>query len=74
MGSRGLRSFRVIGTSRNEVPKKKSRAVSPAQKLCRPYFPIILNLIKRATLLVRVRAPPETWTTSLSTDSLSHDW
>jgi len=31
-------------------------------------------LIERATLLVRVRAPPETWTTSLPSDSLSLDW
>jgi hypothetical protein len=33
--------------------------------LCRPYFPecLDLSLIDGATLLVRARAPPETWTT-----------
>ena len=47
--------------------EKKSRAQSPALKLCRPYFPenLDLILIDEATLLVRVRAPPETWTTRL---------
>jgi hypothetical protein len=46
---------------------KKSRARSPALKLCRPYFPenLDLILIDGATLLVRARAPPETWTTRL---------
>jgi hypothetical protein len=35
--------------------------------LCRPYVPakFDLILIDRATLLVRARAPPETWTTRL---------
>jgi hypothetical protein len=35
--------------------------------LCRPYFPAKLDLIliDGATLLVRARAPPETWTTRL---------
>jgi hypothetical protein len=35
--------------------------------LCRPYFPedLDLILIDGVTLLVRVRAPPETWTTRL---------
>jgi hypothetical protein len=47
--------------------KKKSRARSPAQKLCRPFYleKLGLILIYEATLLVRVRAPPETWTTRL---------
>jgi hypothetical protein len=33
--------------------------------LCRPYFPekLDLILINGTTLLVRARAPPETWTT-----------
>jgi hypothetical protein len=37
--------------------------------LCRPYFPDNLDLILMdgATLLVRARAPPETWTTRLKT-------
>jgi hypothetical protein len=50
------------------VSKKKSRAPSPAQKLCRPLISsktLDLILIVEATLLVRVRAPPETWTTKL---------
>jgi hypothetical protein len=47
--------------------RKKSRAFALLQKLCRPYFPVNLDLIliDGATLLVRVRAPPETWTTRL---------
>jgi hypothetical protein len=47
--------------------KKKEQGPSPAQKLCRPYFPAKLDLILfgGATLLVRARAPPETWTTRL---------
>jgi hypothetical protein len=53
------------GASR--APKKKEQGASPAQKLCRPYFPekLDLILIDGATLLVRARAPPETWTTRL---------
>jgi hypothetical protein len=45
--------------------KKKSRAAALLGKLCRPYFPecLDLSLIDGATLLVRARAPPETWTT-----------
>jgi hypothetical protein len=47
--------------------EKKSRAQALLQKLCRPYFPenLDLILIDGATLLVRARAPPETWTTKL---------
>jgi hypothetical protein len=47
--------------------RKKSRAFALLQKLCRPYFPenLDLILIDGTTLLVRVRAPPETWTTRL---------
>jgi len=47
--------------------RKKSRAFALLQKLCRPYFPenLDLILIDGLTLLVRVRAPPETWTTRL---------
>jgi hypothetical protein len=45
--------------------EKKSRAAALLGKLCRPYFPecLDLSLIDGATLLVRARAPPETWTT-----------
>jgi hypothetical protein len=48
---------------------KRKRAGRQAllQKLCRPYFPekLDLILIDGATPLMRVRAPPETWTTRL---------
>jgi hypothetical protein len=48
-------------------PKKKSRAASPAPKIVSTLFPekLDLILIDGATLLVRARAPPETWTTRL---------
>jgi hypothetical protein len=47
--------------------KKKSKAPALLYQLCRPYFPenLDLILIGGATLLVRARAPPETWTTRL---------
>jgi hypothetical protein len=48
--------------------KKKSRAQTLLKKLCRPYFPekeLDLILVDGLTLLVRARAPPETWTTRL---------
>jgi hypothetical protein len=47
--------------------KKKSKAPALLYQLCRPYFPenLDLILIDGATLLVRARAPPETWTTRL---------
>jgi hypothetical protein len=47
--------------------KKRAGRVALLQKLCRPYFPAKLDLILigGATLLVRARAPPETWTTRL---------
>jgi hypothetical protein len=51
-----------------EQPEKKSRAQALLKKLCRPYFPVkILDLIlvDGSALLVRARAPPETWTTRL---------
>jgi hypothetical protein len=50
------------------LSKKKSRALSPAPKIVSTLnFPenLDLILIVEATLLVRVRAPPETWTTKL---------
>jgi hypothetical protein len=52
----------------NEVLKKKSRAFSPAPKIVSTLNfleNLDLMLIIEATLLVRVRAPPETWTTKL---------
>jgi hypothetical protein len=57
----------VRGSVLLRTTKKKSRARSPAQKLCRPFYleKLGLILIDEATLLVRVRAPPETWTTRL---------
>jgi hypothetical protein len=56
-------------------PQKEEQGGKPCSRNCvDPVSRLILNLIERATLLVRVRAPPETWTTSLSSDSLSLDW
>ena len=47
--------------------KKKSRAPAPLKNCVDPYFPrkVGFDLVDEATLLVRVRAPPETWTTKL---------
>jgi hypothetical protein len=52
---------------RTHLEQKKSKAPALLQQLCRPYFPenLDLILIDGATLLVRARAPPETWTTRL---------
>jgi hypothetical protein len=63
MTSKKVRTF----VSENIISKKKSRALALLEKLCRPYFPenLDLILIDGATPLVRVRAPPETWTTRL---------
>jgi hypothetical protein len=55
--------------------KKEEQGAKPCSRNCvDPVSRLILDVIERATLLVRVRAPPETWTTSLSSDSLSLDW
>jgi hypothetical protein len=45
--------------------EKKEQGASPAPKIVSTLFPANLDLILIAglTLLVRVRAPPETWTT-----------
>jgi hypothetical protein len=48
--------------------KKRAGHRAPLQTLCRPYFSpenLDLILIDRVTLLLRDRAPPETWTTRL---------
>ena len=48
--------------------RKKEQGKKPCSKNCvDPYFPenLDLILIDGATLLVRARAPPETWTTRL---------
>jgi hypothetical protein len=66
-------SFRMqrasLAAKETSPAAKEKRAGRQAllQKLCRPYFPekLDLILIDGATLLVRVRAPPETWTTRL---------
>jgi hypothetical protein len=57
----------LSGKKHAPLQRKKSRAFALLQKLCRPYFPVNLDLIliDGATLLLRVRAPPETWTTRL---------
>jgi hypothetical protein len=49
------------------LTKKRARHQALLYQLCRPYFPenFDLILIGGATLLVRARAPPETWTTRL---------
>ena len=49
------------------MSKKKSRALALLKNCVDPYFleNLGLILIDEATLLVRVRAPPETWTTRL---------
>jgi len=54
--------------SRESIAKKKEQGASPAPKIVSTLnFPENLDLILMdgATLLVRARAPPETWTTRL---------
>jgi hypothetical protein len=58
----------VIVVQKKNLFKKKSRALSPAPKIVSTLNfleNLDLILIVEATLLVRVRAPPETWTTRL---------
>jgi hypothetical protein len=60
--------IRKKSRARSPALKKKSRARSPALKIVSTLnFPENLDLILMdgATLLVRARAPPETWTTRL---------
>jgi hypothetical protein len=49
------------------LKRKKSRAISPALKIVSTLFSrkVGFDLIGGATLLVRARVPPETWTTRL---------
>jgi hypothetical protein len=51
--------------SRRRGSRKKEQGVSPARKIVSTLFTRNLDLIfvGGATLLVRARAPPETWTT-----------
>jgi hypothetical protein len=51
----------------SEHREKKEQGASPALKIVSTLFPrnLDLILIDGATLLVRARAPPETWTTRL---------
>jgi hypothetical protein len=51
--------------SRERGSRKKEQGVSPARKIVSTLFTRKLDLIfvGGATLLVRARAPPETWTT-----------
>jgi hypothetical protein len=73
MGSRGCLKTESECTLRAKTeqggkPCSKKRAGRKAllQKLCRPFYPKIdLILIDGTTLLMRARAPPETWTTRL---------
>jgi hypothetical protein len=56
--------------ARKEAQKKKEQGAKPCSKNCvDPISPqrLDLILIDGATLLVRARAPPETWTTRLQT-------
>jgi hypothetical protein len=55
------------GTVVASSSKKRAGPRALLEKLCRPYLPANLSLIllSGATLLVRVRVPPETWTTRL---------
>jgi hypothetical protein len=58
----------AIAVQKKNLFKKKSRALSPAPKIVSTLNfleNLDLILIVEATLLVRVRAPPETWTTKL---------
>jgi len=70
--------LRKDGFENKMLSKKKSRALSPAPKIVSTLnflANVDLILIVEATLLVRVRAPPETWTTKLNLSaSLSLDW
>jgi hypothetical protein len=52
------------------VCAKKRAGPKPCSKTVSTLFTRMLDLFltERATLLVRVRAPPETWTTRLSTN------
>src|SRR6266403_1880615 len=52
---------------RKPAAKEKEQGASPALKIVSTLFPenLDLILIDGATLLVRARAPPETWTTRL---------
>jgi hypothetical protein len=62
------RSLGHVETRENKtLCKKKSRAPAPLKNCVDPYFPrkVGFDLVDEATLLVRVRAPPETWTTKL---------
>jgi hypothetical protein len=57
-----------LASKQARFKRKKSRAASPALKIVSTLFPrkiLDLILIAGLTLLVRVRAPPETWTTRL---------
>jgi len=58
--------------------EKKEQGTKPCSKIVSTLnFPenLDLLLIVEATLLVRVRAPPETWTTKLNLSaSLSPNW
>jgi hypothetical protein len=63
--TRSSKTARSSKTTRSS--KKRARHQALLYQLCRPYFPenLDLILIGGATLLVRARAPPETWTTRL---------
>jgi hypothetical protein len=63
-----LKVFRTQSISKKKYFEKKEQGAKPCSKIVSTLnFPENLDLILiiEATLLVRVRAPPETWTTRL---------
>jgi hypothetical protein len=68
----------LLRVLKNKYLEKKEQGGKPCSKNCvDPISPknLDLILIDGATLLVRVRAPPETWTTRLQPPaSLSLKW
>jgi hypothetical protein len=67
MSAKILGMFVQSARKQNALQKKKSGALAPLKNCVDPYFPrkVGFDLFDEATLLVRVRAPPETWTTKL---------
>jgi hypothetical protein len=61
-------AHRIIQNADEDCLKKKEQGIEPCSKNCvDPIIPQNLDLILAGgvTLLLRVRAPPETWTTRL---------
>jgi hypothetical protein len=60
----GVRKIRAL-IRFSKLLEKKEQGHGPARKIVSTLFPrmLDLSLLDGATLLVRARAPPETWTT-----------